>query len=151
MFENVPDHEGIVRLLFSHKMTAENGLLTVEAFPTDELVENNNKSVSVDREVMLPDQSCIINKLVTYERPDKGRAKWGSAHATVSAIVSIKDQNGVQVFKVLEDPLHNYPPAPWDAAHAKIIRADKTFSKGFVRGYRDKLVQAFQNDVRRIF
>lgn len=151
MSVKVAEFENVVRLLFSHRMTGEDGELTPEAFPTDELIEKNNKSVSVDREEMLLDYNHILNKLITYERPEKGRAKWGSSHAIVDAIVSIKDQDGTQVFRVLEDPLENYPPAPWDAAHAKIVRADESFSKGFIRGYRDKLVKVFQSDVRKIF
>ena len=141
------DQENLVRLLFTDRMTSSAGKLEKEAFPVDELVEKNGKSVSVDRLGLLPDCKWIMHKLVTYENPSRGRARWGFALGCSGCIRSIFSQDGKQVFEVCPDPIKNFPPAPWDKAHAKIVRADVSFTKGFVRGYRDKLVDVFQGNV----
>jgi hypothetical protein len=127
------------------------GKLSSEAFPTDELIENGGKSVSVDQESLIL-QEWLTWKLVTYERPEAGRAKWGHCKSLVATIRGITSPDGQQIFTVLEDRITgNFPPNPWDHAHAKVVRASKDFSKSFVRGYRDKLVEAFEPTILRIF
>jgi hypothetical protein len=145
--EKVGSNEAVIRLLFHHRMVSEIGILSPEAFPTDELIEKGGKSVSVDRSALLKVPEQVRCKLVTYERPDKGRAKWGYAESVVQKIEGILDADGRSVFSVFADPLENFPPSPWDHAHAKVVRADASFGKGFVRGYRDKLIEAFQASV----
>lgn len=147
----VEDHEEVIRLLFTDRMTSSVGELEKEAFPVDELIERNGKSVSVDRLLLLPDRECIKCKLITYENPPRGREKWGFASGCVEYIRAIHSQDGMRVFEVYADPIENHPPAPWDPAHAKIVRADENFTKGFVRGYRDKLVEVFQGSVTQVF
>jgi hypothetical protein len=147
----VPRCEHIYRLLFTDRMVDVNGKLSLEAFPTDELVEIDGKSVSVDRESLIQD-GWLVCKLITYERPRSGRAKWGHCKSLVSRVTGITSQDGEQVFSVLEDRITgNFPPNPWDEAHAKIVRAKQSFSKGFVRGYRDKLIEAFEPTATRLF
>jgi hypothetical protein len=147
----VHSDEFIYRLLFSHRMIDGEGKLSAEAFPTDELVEEKEKSVSVDRETLI-EKEWLKWKLVTYEKPEAGRAKWGHCRSQVVMIAGIISQDGKQVFSVLEDQITgNFPPNPWDNAHAKIVRASSSFSKSFVRGYRDKLIEAFEPTVVRLF
>jgi len=143
----VCNSEDVVRLLFFHRMTSDSGVLEKEAFPADELAEVSGKSVSVDRLNLIKVPEDIDNKLATFERPEKGRSRWGFTYSGVQAVSNIRSQCGKQVFAVFEDPIENYPPAPWDAAHGKLVRANSSFSKSFVRGYRDKLVEVFQANV----
>lgn len=145
------DEEKLARLLFTDRMTSSIGDLEKEAFPVDELVEKDGKSVSVDRLALLPNHECISHKLVTYENPSRGREKWGYALGIVESVRAISSQDGVRVFEVYLDPIENFPPAPWDRAHAKIVKADASFTRGFVRGYRDKLVETFQGQVFKIY
>ena len=79
------------------------------------------------------------------------RAKWGFCTAIVGEVRSIHSQCGQQVFDVFNDPIESSPPAPWDKAHAKTVRASTEFGKAFVRGYRDQLIEVFQNNVVRLF
>jgi len=132
-------------------MTSSNGKLENEAFPVDELIGKAGKSVSVDRLVLLPSNDWIKHKLITYENPSRGREKWGFALGRAEDVRLITSQNGAKVFEVYPDPIENYPPAPWDRAHAKIVRADASYTKGFLRGYRDRLVDVFQAKVERVF
>lgn len=143
--------EEVVRLLFSDRMIGDAGVLTVQAFPIDELIESNGKSVSVDRTSLLT-PGMIEDKLVTYENPERGRERWGWCAASVSSIIQIVDQkDNTPVFDVREDQiLNNFPPNPWDHAHAKIVRAHAGMTKGFIRGYRDKLLDVFQGGVKRL-
>lgn len=151
MADKLGDEEELVRVLFTDRMTSSVGELEKEAFPVDELIEREGKSVSVDRLGLLPDRKWIEHKLLTYENPSRGREKWGFALGLVGAVRAISSQDGARVFEVYPDPIEHFPPAPWDRAHAKIVRADSSFTKGFVRGYRDKLVDIFQINVTRIF
>ncbi len=151
MSERLGNQEVLVRVLFTDRMTSSDGELEKEAFPVDELVEKDGKSVSVDRLALLPSCECISHKLVTHENPCRGREKWGFALGRAEGVRAISSQDGVRVFEVYPDPIENFPPAPWDRAHAKIVRADASFTKGFVRGYRDKLVEIFQGQVTRLF
>lgn len=147
---NELDHsEEIARLLFEHRMVAQNGVIGKEAFPVDELIEKNNKSVSVDRTSMM-EMGWYILKLRTYEKPENGRAGWGMAIASVRQVADITTVEGLPVFSVCEDPITSFPPPPWDPAHAKIVRAKPEYTKGFVRGYRDKLVAAFQENCKKV-
>lgn len=148
---SVEDDEELIRILFTDRMTSPAGELEKEAFPVDELIEKDGKSVSVDRLNLLPDRDCIKCKLITYENPFRGREKWGFSSGFVRYIRAIHSQDGMRVFEVYADPIENHPPAPWDPAHAKIVRADASFTRGFVRGYRDKLVEVFQGSVTQIF
>lgn len=143
------NNENLCRLLFYHRMVSEDGALGKEAFPTNELIEAQGKSVSVDVMSSLSVPEHIYNKLVTYENPKAGRSKWGYAFANSAEIESVLSQCGKQVFKCTPDPLTSFPPAPWDHAHAKITRASEDMGKGFVRGYRDKLRQLFQQNAIR--
>lgn len=151
MSVSVEDHEELIRILFTDRMTSSAGKLENEAFPVDELIEKDGKSVSVDRLPLLPDRGCIEYKLITYENPFRGREKWGFSSGLVEHIRAIHSQDGKRVFEVYADPIENHPPAPWDPAHAKIVRADASFTKGFVRGYRDKLIEVFQGNVTQLF
>ena len=151
MSDPLGNEEELVRMLFTDRMTSSDGELEKEAFPVDELIEKDGKSVSVDRQELLPSFECISQKLVTYENPSRGREKWGFALGLVEGVRSISSQHEARVFEVYPDPNENFPPAPWDPAHAKIVRADASFTKGFVRGYRDKLVEVFQGRVTRLF
>lgn len=54
-----------------------------------------------------------------------------------------------QVFDVVADPNQQDDFPKWDRAHAKIIRADSAMTKGFVRGYRDKLRSLFQSNLQK--
>jgi len=140
--------EQLIRLLFHHRMVDSSGVLGSEAFPTEELIEKNGKSVSVDRLSMINRLDLIYHKLLTYENPTKGRAKWGHAVASRAQIEAITSQCGKQVFSCCSDPVvGNFPPNPWDAAHAKVTRARAEYSRGFVRGYKDKLCLEFQKSV----
>ena len=147
MDSTVGYEETIIRLLFHHRMVENSGKLKKDAFPAAELAEVNGKSVSVDRAKFLLMPLHIVNKLKTYENAQKGRSKWGYCSAISSEISEIRSQGGKQVYCVLIDPIMNHPPAPWDHAHAKIVRADSNFSKGFLRGYRDKLTEVFQRSI----
>lgn len=151
MADMLGDAEQLVRVLFTDRMTSSAGELESEAFPVDELIEKDGKSVSVDRLDLLPDRECIKHKLITYENPSRGREKWGFALGVVGAVRAITSQDGRRVFEVYPDPIENFPPAPWDRAHAKIVRADSSFTKAFVRGYRDQLIGIFQGQVTQIF
>lgn len=146
----LPDNEIVIRLLFSDRMVVENGRLTSEAFPVDELMESNGKSVSIDRcHLMNPD--WIQSKLITYEKPEKGRARWGASYSAVSNVLDIQDEAKRSVFCVCADEIiDNFPPNPWDHAHAKIVSAQPEKGKGFIRGFRDKLIDAFSLDIRKI-
>jgi hypothetical protein len=151
MSDTLGNEEVLVRILFTDRMTSSSGELENEAFPVDELIEKDGKSLSVDRLAFLLSHDCIKHKLITFENHSRGREKWGFALGLVGGIRSITSQDGARVFGVHPDPIENFPPAPWDRAHAKIVRADASFTKGFVRGYRDKLVEIFQAQVTRIF
>ncbi len=147
----VASEEQLVRLLFSTRMVDDSGTLGKEAFPVDELIEKSGKSVSVDELSKLDMPEHVDNKLETYQNPARDRHRWGFALAVCSQITSIMSQEGLQVYSVLKDPIEgNFPPAPWDHAHAKIIRADSSFGKGFVRGYRDKLTELYQENVEAL-
>lgn len=143
--------ENVVRLLFSTRMVDGSGTLGKEAFPVDELIEKAGKSVSVDEMSQIEIPGHVSQKLETYQNPLRDRHRWGYAFATCNQIVNIKSQTGEQVYAVFKDPIEtNFPPAPWDQAHAKITRASPAFGKGFIRGYRDKLTELYQLQVVKV-
>jgi hypothetical protein len=151
MSNYVGDNEELIRALFADQMVTTSGDLTTNAFPVDELIEKENKSVSVDRESLLSRKSLIKEKIEKNENPNSKRAKWGYATGLTSEIRNIESQCGKKVFEIYPDPISKTPADPWDNAHAKIVRADQSFSKGFIRGYRDKLIAAFQKNVTKLF
>lgn len=143
--------EHVVRLLFTTRMVNESGTLGKEAFPVDELIERSGKSVSVDEMSKIQIPSHVSHKLETYQNPTKGRHRWGYSYAVCHQVESIKAQTGEQVYAVFKDPIKtNFPPAPWDHAHAKIVRAQSEFTKSFIRGYRDQLTELFQQEVVKV-
>lgn len=143
--------ESVIRLLFHDRMVTLDGDIGPEAFPADELAENGGKSCSVDRLDLVEFPLHIVQKLNTFENSTKNRSKWGCCEATCAAVHSITSQCNRQVFCVVEDPIHKwYPPAPWAQAHACVVLASREYSKGFVRGYRDKLIEAFEGGCHRM-
>ncbi|MEM9059963.1 MAG: hypothetical protein AAGD13_05830 [Pseudomonadota bacterium] len=140
---SVSDDEEVVRLLFNPQMIDDHGSLIEETcFPTQELVEKNGKSCSVLRSALLVNKTIAIDlRLQKMANPDKNRLAYGYAEALCAQIHAIQDHSGKQIFKVFEDSI--LKDGTHDKAHAKLVRASPKFSKNLVRGYRDKLVEAF--------
>ena len=154
------DREDVARLLFSDQMVdPQSGTLTDAAFPTNELAEvidkktGAKKSVSVDRCDLLSDVFHVLSaKGDVLQRPDRHRSKYGYACVTAAEIRSIvfaADDGTRSVFNTFEDPIQNGNHPLWDEAHAKLVRASPELTKGFLRGYRDKLSDLFQRRMVR--
>lgn len=141
--------EDIARLLFFAQMIDDDGKITNAAFSTEELVEQNGRSVSVDRCWLLGEGYYHILKLkaAVLANDEKNRAKYGYATAMASDIRAIIGSDGCPVFDVFPDEIVQPAPDPWDCAHAKLVRARKGLTKGYVRGYRDKLQDLFSKNI----
>ena len=151
----VDDNENIARLLFADDMVKNStGLLTSASFPTEELMEKHDrdgkpKSVSVDRcEMISPLRSTLEEKAKVIEKPEKDRARWGFAISEVSAIREIISSDQKQVYEVFPDPLKDGQFPKWEHAHAKLVRALPSHTRGLVRGSRDKLIELFQSKMQ---
>ena len=147
------DEEEIARLIFHDQMIdPATGKLTPAAFPTEELIEKIDsrtgraKSSSVDRCKLLQDvHETLCAKASTLENPEKNRAKWGYTCQTSARVRSILGpDNRSSVFNVFADAILDGDEPLWDHAHAKLVRAKSEYGKGFVRGYRDQLIQLFE-------
>ena len=146
----IDDTEELNRLLFSEQMVGDDGILKAEAFPMDELLEKDDKSASLDRSALLADRDTLLRqKLNELSNPESRRAAWGIGRSVASEVRTIALQDGRQAFEIFEDKLDNDPPKPWDEAHAKLVRSNSEYTRGLIRGCRDKLIDCFSQSIER--
>ena len=147
----VADEEEIARLLFYPQMVNQQDELKKSAFSMEELMEEGGHSLSVDRcRLMGKDfHRALGRKAGQFASADKGRAKHGYCLAVVKRIRSIRGASNEQLFEVQADAIVQARPDPWDQAHAKIVSASPSHTKGYLRGYRDKLCGLFSAEIRR--
>ncbi|MCY4228381.1 MAG: hypothetical protein OXF20_11990 [Gammaproteobacteria bacterium] len=151
----VHDDEEVARLLFFPQMVDHSGgQLKQTVFPMDELLANKNKrGVSVDRCGMLKDYETLLHsKAHENANPEGGRHPYGYCLGKVKHIRSIKiEYDGAkQAFEIFSDPiLDNNPSREWDHAHALIVRFSDIYTRGLLRGFRDRLIEVFSSSVKR--
>ena len=150
--EEVQGEEKIARLLFHPQMVSQEGELKPNAFPMDDLVEANGRSVSVDRCGLLGKDfhQTLAKKAAKFANPDTGRHKHGYCLAIVRRVRAILGASNEQLFEVQADAIAQARPDPWDRAHAKIVRACPSHGKGYLRSHRDKLCTLFSEGMRRV-
>jgi len=144
----VDDSEPVSRLLFYPQMIDADNNLQSSAFPMDEIVEKEGRSISVDRcKVLGPEYHDILDRKAThFAKEGKNRSKHGYALAVTGRIHKIVGKQNEQLFMVSPDKIHKLPPDPWDDAHAKLTRMDPNHNKGYLRSYRDKLCELFSEN-----
>ena len=148
--ERVGNEETVARLLFYAQMIDATGKIQSNAFPMDDLIEKDGRSLSVDRCNLLGQDPRVLleRKAEKFASADRNRAKHGYCLSVVKGIRSIRGSSGEQLFDVLPDPIEQSPPDPWDNAHGKLTGAAPDFSKSYLRGYRDKLCDLFSQNIR---
>lgn len=150
----VQDDEEVARLLFSPQMLESySGQLKQTVFPMDELLADKNKrGASADRCGMLEDHDTLLqSKARENANPAGERTPYGYCVGKVEQIRLIKlEYNGLQqAFEIYPDPiLDNDPPRKWDHAHALIVRFSDNYTRGLLRGVRDRLIEVFSPSVK---
>ena len=147
----VADEEEVARLLYYPQMINKKGELQDFAFPMNDLMEAKGRSISVDRCWLMGKDfhQMLERKAEQFARSDRNRAKHGYCLAVVKRIRSILGTSNEQLFEVRADAIVQANSNLWDHAHAKIVRANPCHTKGYLRGYRDKLSTLFSQDFRR--
>lgn len=147
----VEDNERIARIIFIPYMMRD-GALCDAAFPMDELLKYKKDGCSVDRCDLLKNHVMLLrDKASKYENPEKGRSSYGFATAKASEIRALQiDNAGVsaQALDISADPKNDgSPPDPWNHAHALLHKYDESYTRGQLRGMRDKLKALFSSDI----
>lgn len=147
--QSLENNEDVSRLLFYDQMIDAENRLQKSAFPMGDILEENNRSLSVDRCMILGRSfhDLLARKSRKYADANKGRAEQGYCLAATGHIRSIQGDSKEQLFDVLPDPIERANPDPWDSAHAKLICANPKLTKGYLRGYRDKLCDLFSERI----
>lgn len=146
--EVVDNSEEVARVLFDPDMVDSAGNLTARAFPTDELVRKNGKTVSVNRSSKFDDSHAEIKRrAAVMENPEKGRSAWGYRLGLVESVRQIRDsENQQRIFQVYCDPVEF--DGKIDVFHASITKASEGYTRGYVRGFRDHLATAFNKSIQ---
>ena len=146
----VASREEVARLLFYRQMINEKGEIQNAAFPMDDIVQENGRSLSVDRCGLLgkSPHRLLERKADKFAKAGSNRSKHGYCLAIAGQVRSLQGQDNEQLFEIVPDPVAQPNPAPWDRAHAKLVSADPSSRKAYLRGYRDKLIAVFSNNVR---
>lgn len=148
---DVDDNERIARIIFVPYMMRD-GALCDTAFPMDELLKVKKDGCSVDRCDLLNDHEKLLrDKASKYENPEKGRTSYGFAAAKASEIRALQIDNAgvsVQALEISADPINDgLPHDPWNHAHALLHKHDESYTRGQLRGMRDKLKALFSSDI----
>lgn len=145
----VGNTERIVRFLFFPQMIDRDGKLTPSAFPIDEIIEDKGKSLSTTREQLALERGWVL-ELMCRERanPEKDRAAFGHAIGAAKSIraIVVDSKSGEKLFDIVPDPV--LFKGETDTTHAKVSSANPAWKKAFIRGFRDKLADAFNERIQ---